>query len=158
MASKRDAPKRRASATSSKRARSRADSSLGKSSSNKNLANKVAVITGAGRGIGSAIAEALAAQGCAVVLSGRSAGALRSLALKLTAAGGSAMSTAADVRDPKSVDNLFAEVRREFGRLDFLTNNAGIAHRLADVHHLSIAQRRDAVHTNLNAMSHRTPP
>src|SRR5260370_22057226 len=152
MASKRDAPKRRASATSSKRARSRADSSLDKSSSNKNRANKVAVVTGEGRGIGSAIAEALAAQGWAVVLSGRSAGALRSLALKLTAAGGRAMSTAADVRDPKSVDNLFAAVRREFGRVDFLINNAGIAHRLANVRDLSIAEWRDVVDTNLNGM------
>jgi NAD(P)-dependent dehydrogenase (short-subunit alcohol dehydrogenase family) len=116
------------------------------------LAGKVAVITGAGRGIGSAIAEALAAQGCAVVLSGRGAGAIRSLALKLTAAGGRATPVVADVRDPKSVDNLFAAVGREFGRVDFLINNAGIAHRFANVRDLSTEEWRDVIDTNLNGM------
>jgi len=86
--------------------------------------SKVAIITGAGSGIGRAVALAFLADGHRVVLSGR-----RQAALEQTAAlgrGGEALVAAADVTDPHSVRTLFDRTVAAFGRLDVLFNNAGI--------------------------------
>jgi 3-oxoacyl-[acyl-carrier protein] reductase len=147
MASKREPiqknPKSRKLATPSRKAAP---------ASGEVLAGKVAVVTGASRGIGRAIAEALAGAGCAVVVTSRCASGARSVALALTAAGGRAMSVATDVRDPKSVDKLFSVVRAEFGRLDFLVNNAGIAHEIINVQELPLEAWQDVIATNLTGM------
>jgi len=82
----------------------------------------VALVTGAGSGIGKASALALAGAGFAVVLAGRRAEPLETAA---RAAGGGALAVPCDVRDPRAVESLFATVAERFGRLDVLFNNAG---------------------------------
>src|ERR1043166_808710 len=85
---------------------------------------RVAVVTGAGTGIGKAVALALAKDGYAVVLAGRRADKLDETAKE--AGNAKTMSVPTDVSDPESIRALFARTKREFGRLDVLFNNAGI--------------------------------
>ncbi len=95
---------------------------------NKNrLAGKVAVITGASKGIGAAIAKELAAGGASVVVNYASSreGAEKVVAA-IAALGGKAMAVQADVSKKADIDRLFAETKKAFGRLDILVNNAGI--------------------------------
>lgn len=91
------------------------------------LAGKVAVVTGASKGIGAEIARQLAAAGAAVVVnySSSKAGADR-VVTDVTAAGGKAAAIQADVSKPADVERLFAETKKQFGRVDILLNNAGI--------------------------------
>jgi 3-oxoacyl-[acyl-carrier protein] reductase len=91
------------------------------------LGGKVAVVTGASKGIGAAIAQHLAAEGAAVVVNYASskAGADRVVA-EITGKGGRAVAVQADVSKPADVRRLFAEAKKAFGRLDVLVNNAGI--------------------------------
>jgi 3-oxoacyl-[acyl-carrier protein] reductase len=93
----------------------------------KKLAGKAAVVTGASKGIGAAIARALAEEGAAVVVNYASskAGADRVVA-DITGKGGRAVAVQADVAKPADVRRLFAEAKAAFGRLDVLVNNAGI--------------------------------
>lgn len=84
---------------------------------------KTAIVTGAGTGIGRAAALALLDAGWRVALAGRRLGPLEETAA--LAEGGAALPVVADVADPSSVEALFAEVGRAWGRLDFLFNNAG---------------------------------
>jgi 3-oxoacyl-[acyl-carrier protein] reductase len=92
-----------------------------------NLAGKVAVVTGASKGIGAAIASALGAAGAAVAVNYASdkSGAER-VAAAITAAGGKAIAIKGDIANPADVARLFAEAVKAFGRLDILVNNAGI--------------------------------
>ena len=83
---------------------------------------KVALVTGAGSGIGKACAMALANAGYSVVLAGRRIDALETVAKEI---GKNAFAVATDVTDPKSVAILFAKTKEKFGRLDVLFNNAG---------------------------------
>ena len=83
---------------------------------------KVALVTGAGSGIGRACAMALGEAGYAVVLAGRDAAKLQETALHMT---GETLCVSTDVADPASVKNLFAQTKEKFGRLDVLFNNAG---------------------------------
>jgi 3-oxoacyl-[acyl-carrier protein] reductase len=91
------------------------------------LSGKVAVVTGASKGIGAAIAQHLAAEGAAVVVNYASskAGADRVVA-EIIGKGGRAVAVQADVSKPADVRRLFAEAKKAFGRLDVLVNNAGI--------------------------------
>ena len=94
---------------------------------NGKLAGKVAVITGASKGIGAAIAKALATEGASVVVNYAScrAGADKVVA-EITGNGGKAVAVQADVAKKPDIERLFAETKKAFGTLDILVNNAGI--------------------------------
>jgi 3-oxoacyl-[acyl-carrier protein] reductase len=88
---------------------------------------KVAVVTGAARGIGAAIARRLAQDGFAVVVNyAGSAGAATKLVQEIESAGGQAISVQADVSDPNAVQSLFSSAETDLGGVDVLVNNAGI--------------------------------
>ena len=108
---------------------------------------KVALVTGAGSGIGRACVMALATAGYAVVLAGRRIEALETVA---KAIGGNAVAIATDVTDPESVANLFARTREKFRRLDVLFNNAGTgAPGTTHLEDLTFGQWKSVIDTNL---------
>jgi NAD(P)-dependent dehydrogenase (short-subunit alcohol dehydrogenase family) len=118
------------------------------------LKGKVALITGASRGIGLAIAKRLAHEGCRVVITARDRKALQTAerALKKISPGPQILAHTADVREPESVAALFAAVKKQFGRLDILINNAGISHAVAEVERLPLAAWREVMETDLTGM------
>ena len=89
-------------------------------------AAKVAIVTGAGTGIGKHSAWALMKEGYAVVLAGRREELLQETAKQGEASGAASLVVPTDVRDPASVSALFAKTKEAFGRLDLLFNNAGL--------------------------------
>src|ERR1700752_4683795 len=91
------------------------------------LSGKVAVVTGASKGIGAEIARYLAGEGASVVVNYASSkdGADR-VVKEITGKGGKAVAVQADVAKPTDIDRLFAESKKAFGRLDILVNNAGV--------------------------------
>jgi NAD(P)-dependent dehydrogenase (short-subunit alcohol dehydrogenase family) len=91
------------------------------------LENEVALVTGAGKGIGRAVSELFAGEGAKVVLVARNEDELRAVADGIRSKGGQAHPAAGDITDDAFVQRLFQMVRDEFGRLDILVNNAGIA-------------------------------
>jgi len=111
---------------------------------------KVALVTGAGTGIGRASARALLRAGWRVVLSGRRADLLQQAIAEAGADGVRALAVAADVGDAASVRQLFAAVESNFGRLDLLFNNAGIGTPgTINLEDLTLAQWNAVVATNL---------
>lgn len=97
------------------------------SNNGKKLAGKVAVVTGASKGIGASIAKQLAADGASVVVNyASSKSGADKIVGEITAQGGKAVAVQADVAKKADIDRLFAETKKAFGRLDILVNNAGI--------------------------------
>ena len=92
----------------------------------KPLAGRTAVVTGGTRGIGLAIARALAEDGASVVVSGRDAGRIESAVKELETLGASALGVAADQSKREDCDRLVDAAKERFGRIDVLVNNAGI--------------------------------
>lgn len=93
----------------------------------KKLAGKVAVVTGASKGIGASIAKQLAAEGAAVVVNyASSKNGADQVVSEIARSGGRAVAVQADVSKKAEIDRLFAETKTAFGRLDILVNNAGI--------------------------------
>jgi NAD(P)-dependent dehydrogenase (short-subunit alcohol dehydrogenase family) len=118
-------------------------------SAKKRLQRKVAVITGASRGIGLAIAQALAAEGCNLVLTGRAMPALEKAAAKLSKNKTRVLPKICDVRDPHSVRALAAAIKKQFRRVDVLINNAGVAHANLSVGKLPYHVWKSVIDTNL---------
>jgi len=110
---------------------------------------KVAIVTGAGSGVGKAVSLALLSEGYHVALAGRRQDALQQTVAEAGAAGERALAVPTDVGDPDAVRNLFAKTKEAFGRLDVLFNNAGTGARglLED---LTDEQWQGVVATNLN--------
>lgn len=90
------------------------------------LADRIALVTGAGRGIGRAIALRLAQEGAAVVVNDIEEPIARNTAARIVQQGGSALAEAADVRSREQVEGMFRRAAEKYGRLDILVNNAGI--------------------------------
>jgi NAD(P)-dependent dehydrogenase (short-subunit alcohol dehydrogenase family) len=107
---------------------------------------KIALVTGAGSGIGRAVVLALAKAGFTVVLAGRRLAQLERVAHE---AGSGAVGIAADVTDRDSVDALFERIAKDFGRLDLLFNNAGVSAPPAPLEDLPFDQWRSVLDTNL---------
>lgn len=113
------------------------------------LAGKVALVTGGSRGLGRAFAQALAGEGCQVIITGRDE---QALAAASAAIGGKVFARHCDVRSVESIDALFSAIRKQFGHLDVLVNNAGIAHSTATADKLSIEAWREVIDTNLTGL------
>ena len=96
------------------------------SGSEKSLAGRTAVVTGASSGIGLAIAKRLAAAGAYVFLAGRTSGPMEQTKLAIEEAGGHAQIVTADLRDPNEVQSLVDVAVMQTGRLDIMVNNAGL--------------------------------
>jgi NAD(P)-dependent dehydrogenase (short-subunit alcohol dehydrogenase family) len=111
--------------------------------------SRIAVVTGAGSGIGRAVSIALLKEGYTVVLAGRRAPALEQTVRDAGEEGAQALALPADVSEPESVNALFASVRETFGRVDVLFNNAGINVPGVALEDLTVAQWRSVVDTNL---------
>jgi NAD(P)-dependent dehydrogenase (short-subunit alcohol dehydrogenase family) len=111
--------------------------------------SKIAIVTGAGSGIGKHVAVALAHNGYAVVLAGRREEPLEAAALEANHDRSQTLVVPADVTDPGSVRELFAKTRHTFGRLDLLFNNAGISGPNSLLEDLTYEQWKSVVDTNL---------
>jgi NAD(P)-dependent dehydrogenase (short-subunit alcohol dehydrogenase family) len=111
--------------------------------------DKVAIVTGAGSGVGKAAALALLREGYAVVFSGRRKEMLETAATEARASEGRTLIVPTDVGDPASVRNLFARAKETFGRLDLLFNNAGIGAPGVPLEDLTYEQWKAVVDTNL---------
>ncbi len=110
---------------------------------------RIALVTGAGSGIGRAAAVGLAGAGFTVVLVGRRREPLEETAERCVAAGAEAVVIPADVTDEAAVDALFASVRERFGRLDLLFNNAGLTAPATSIDDLALETWQALVDTNL---------
>ena len=110
---------------------------------------KIAIVTGAGSGIGRAVALALQSAGYSVALAGRRLAELEQTAAQANRAGGGMLPVATDVRHPDSVHALFRATVEKFGRLDVLFNNAGINAPAIPMEELSYDQWSDVVAVNL---------
>ena len=110
---------------------------------------KVAIVTGAGSGIGKASALALMREGYAVVLAGRRKDRLEAAALEGKASGARMLIVPTDVGDPASVKALFAKTKAAFGRLDLLFNNAGMGAPPVPLEDLTYEQWKSVVDANL---------
>ncbi|MDP3795566.1 MAG: SDR family NAD(P)-dependent oxidoreductase [Polaromonas sp.] len=113
---------------------------------------KIALVTGAGTGIGKQVALALMQSGFSVVLAGRRREPLEMVAQEGAASGAKSLVVTADVSDPVSVKALFARALEAFGRLDLLVNNAGISSPAVPLEALSYEDWNKAIGINLSGV------
>ncbi|HKS13840.1 MAG TPA: SDR family oxidoreductase [Pseudomonas sp.] len=113
---------------------------------------KIALVTGAGSGIGRAVALALMQDGFSLVLAGRRAEPLQALAEQARAEGHEAMAVPTDVRDPASVEALFASIEEVHGRLDLIFNNAGVNAPAVPIDELPLENWRNVIATNVDGV------
>ena len=115
----------------------------------RRLEDKIALVTGAGAGIGRAVAETFAREGAHVVVADRDGEAAREVADAITKSNGSAQAEIVDVTDTEQVKALMGRLAEKFGRLDVLVNNAGIGER-SDFRHLDDAAWDKVWKTNVD--------
>jgi NAD(P)-dependent dehydrogenase (short-subunit alcohol dehydrogenase family) len=113
------------------------------------LQNKVAIITGGGKGIGRAIALAFASEGARVVMAARTLSAMEETAAEIRAWGGTVKVVQTDITDERQVKRMVAEAIQAFGRIDILVNNSGIAGPTARVVDLDLAKWNEVLAVNL---------
>ena len=113
------------------------------------LKDQVVLITGATQGIGLAIARVLADEGCNLIICGRDRVRLERTKTELVAKDVEVTAISCDVRDEKSVEQMFSAIRKGFSKLDILINSAGIAHAFKPVSELSLADWNDVLAANL---------
>jgi len=119
---------------------------------NATTTRKIALVTGAGSGIGRAVALGLLNDGWAVVLAGRRAEPLQALAAEAEARGQVAMAVSTDVTEPDSVQALFDTIERSFGRLDLLFNNAGVNAPAVPMDELPLDKWFSVLNTNVTGV------
>lgn len=115
------------------------------------LKGRIALVTGASRGIGRAVGVALAAEGAHVILVARTVGGLESVDDEIKALGGTATLVPMDIREADGMDRLGANVHERWKKLDILVGNAGILGTLTPVGHISPKQWQDLLDINLTA-------
>jgi 3-oxoacyl-[acyl-carrier protein] reductase len=125
-----------------------------KSEMNNILNGKIALVTGAGRGIGAAIALKLGGLGATIVVCGRTLARLQHTAGQIRSAGGEAEAIACDVADWSSVAALADRVQKTFGRIDILVNNAGVAGFSGPLHTMPLEKWDAIFNTNLRGVFH----
>ncbi len=113
---------------------------------------KIAIVTGAGSGVGRSAAVALLAEGYSVALAGRREDALQETIAEAGADGARALAVPTDVSNPASVAELFAATVRAFGRLDLLFNNAGAGAPAVNIEELLFEQWQTVVNVNLTGV------
>ncbi len=111
--------------------------------------SKVAIVTGAGTGVGKAICAGLLNAGYSVVMAGRRQEVLEAAEQEVSSEGASTLLVATDITDPSSVSALFAATVKAFGRLDLLVNNAGMGSPAVPLEDIPLEQWRAVVDTNL---------
>jgi 3-oxoacyl-[acyl-carrier protein] reductase len=113
------------------------------------LTGEIAVVTGAGRGIGRVIARRLAQMGATVLLVARDNGLLEAVRAEITAEGGSAEAAPCDLRSPEAVAALGEWIRVAYGRCDILVNNAGVGNQGRPLHETAVDDWNLLMETNL---------
>ena len=113
---------------------------------------RIALVTGAGSGIGKAVALALLEDGFKVVLAGRRLELLEEVVQLAKEKGQEAFPVSVDVRDPTSVDHLFAEIEKKYGRLDVAFNNAGVNAPAVTIDELPLEKWQNAIDTNVTGV------
>jgi len=116
------------------------------------LSGQIALVTGAGRGIGAAIARKLASLGATVVLCGRTLKTLETAASSISALGGTAQVMQCDVSSLESVHALAAYVEQTFGKIDILVNNAGVGSFSGPLHEMTPESWEKILNTNLRGV------
>jgi NAD(P)-dependent dehydrogenase (short-subunit alcohol dehydrogenase family) len=117
----------------------------------KRLDGRLALITGASRGIGAALARRFAAEGAHVILVARTVGALEELDDEIRAGGGAATLVPLDLREFDKIDQMGAALYQRFGKLDVLVGNAGVLGLLSPMGHIAPKTWVEVIDTNLTA-------
>jgi NAD(P)-dependent dehydrogenase (short-subunit alcohol dehydrogenase family) len=117
-----------------------------------NTHSKIALVTGAGSGVGQAVARVLLADGYKVVVVGRRLEPLQALVDEAHGLGQEALAVSVDVRDPASIDAMFATVEEVYGRLDVIFNNAGINAPAVPMDELPVEKWLDVINTNVTGV------